>query len=223
MGKERLDRVDESTVENVVTNSLKLAVTDLIISRYANESQTYVVTKDATSVEEAADDLIDYARHMSSGKYMYAILAGIDKQFTHECVAEFIRNSPAIMDQIKSNVANGSLKRSDTTTNLPIDTVSSDREVSDDIMDLEIEDESMLHDSDRVKVETDPSGGLQVETDPAAGPKVVDFTFGSGSDPKVGDLGLDDPFIELDRSLGGDALRSEYKNDEFLEEDDLIW
>jgi len=177
MGKERLDRVDESTIENVVTNSLKLAVTDLIISRYANESQTYVVTKDAMSVEEAADDLIDYARHMSSGKYMYAILAGIDKQFTHDCVAEFIRNSPAIMDQIKSNVAKASLKHSDTTSGSPTDTVLHDQKVSDDIMDLEVEGESMLEDSDQVEVETDPAESLQVETDPAAGPRIVDFTF----------------------------------------------
>jgi hypothetical protein len=173
MGKEKLDRVDESTIENVVTNSLKLAVTDLIISRYANESQTYVVTKDAMSVEEAADDLIDYARHMSSGKYMYAILAGIDKQFTHDCVAEFIRNSPAIMDQIKSNVAKGSLKRSDTTNGLPADTVLHGQKVSDDIMDLEVEDEGVLQDSDQFEVETGPVGGLQIEADPAASPKIV--------------------------------------------------
>lgn len=177
MGKEKLDRIDESTVENVITNSLKLAVTDLIISRYANESQTYVVTKDAMSVEEAADDLIDYARHMSSGKYMYAILAGIDKQFTHECVAEFIRNSPAIMDQIRSNIANSSSKRTGATTDLPADTMLHDSEVLEDIMDLEIEDGDTLHDSDQVEVETDPAGGLKIETDPAVGPGAMNFTF----------------------------------------------
>lgn len=184
MGKERLDRVDGSTMENVVANSLKLAVTDLIISRYANESQTYVITKDAMSVEEAADNLIDYARHMSSGKYMYAILAGIDKQFTHECVAEFIRNSPAIMDQIRSNVAAKSKNKDDAMVDSPLDVKLRDPDVLNSVVDpktdqdilhdIELEDaqsvpkdENVLHDSDSAEVEV----GFEPD------PEVVDFIF----------------------------------------------
>lgn len=154
MGKEKLDHIDESKIDDVVTNSLKMAVTDLIISRYASESQTYVVTKDAMSVEEAADDLIDYARHMSSGKYMYAILAGIDKEFTHACVEDFIRNSPTIMEQIRSNVAAGNLKHSEDSTEIdsPTEVLSDDIKLSDGIVDLETDDGIFVDSTEQVDI-----------------------------------------------------------------------
>lgn len=96
-------KIDAESVGKGATHALKLAVIDVVMGRYLSESQTMTVIGSASSVTEAADDLIDYAKSFASAKYMYAMLNGIDPDFTRGCVETFIQNNPVMMETIRAN------------------------------------------------------------------------------------------------------------------------
>lgn len=135
-------KIDTESVEKGATHALKLAVIDLVMGRYLSESQTMTVIGSASSVTEAADDLIDYAKSFASAKYMYAMLNGVDPDFTRSCVETFIQNNPVIMETIR---ANNVVKASQSVASIEL-VKSSEFAVQDDILDIRDDDSTAAED-----------------------------------------------------------------------------